>query len=118
MTKVYLWLDDIRDPKGKFVPDDRLHNRVIWCKSVYEAISAYSTWGNDLDDKDIRLVGISLDHDAGDYASKGGDYIKFLDWLEEHYPCDFPKITWEIHSMNPVGIENMERILRRNGVDI
>ncbi len=115
MTNVYLWLDDIRDPKDWINCGDRLRNRVIWCHSVNEAIRTYCTWGNDLNDEDVRLVGISLDHDAGDYASEGGDYIKFLDWLEEHYPCDFSKITWEIHSMNPVGIENMERIIKKNG---
>lgn len=41
----------------------------------------------------------------------GGDYIKLLDYLEEterNYPI-------RIHSMNPVGVENMRRIIRRNG---
>lgn len=41
----------------------------------------------------------------------GGDYIKILDWLEKtgrNYPI-------RIHSMNPVGVENMRRIIRRNG---
>ena len=55
---------------------------------------------------------IDIDHDAGDYARYGGgDYIKLLDWLEEtgrSYPI-------RIHSMNPVGRENMRRIIRRNG---
>ena len=54
---------------------------------------------------------IDIDHDAGIYASDGGDYIKLLDWLEEtgrNYPI-------RIHSMNPVGIANMRRIIQRNG---
>ena len=54
---------------------------------------------------------ISIDHDAGDYACDGGDYIRFLDWLEEtgrNYPI-------RIHSMNPVGVANMRRIIERNG---
>lgn len=41
----------------------------------------------------------------------GGDYIKLLDWFEEtgrNYPI-------HIHSMNPVGVENMRRIIKRNG---
>ena len=53
---------------------------------------------------------IDIDHDAGDYAHDGGDYIKLLDWLEEtgrNYPI-------RIHSMNPVGVENMRRIIERN----
>ena len=54
---------------------------------------------------------IDIDHDAGDYVSDGGDYIKLLDWLEEtgrNYPI-------HIHSMNTVGVENMRRIIERNG---
>jgi len=54
---------------------------------------------------------IDIDHDAGEYAQCGGDYIKLLDWLEEtgrNYPI-------RIHSMNPVGAANMRRIIQRNG---
>lgn len=54
---------------------------------------------------------IDMDHDAGDYAHLGGDYIELLNWLEEtgrNYPI-------RIHSMNPVGIANMRRIIERNG---
>ena len=54
---------------------------------------------------------IDMDHDAGEYTYYGGDYIHLLDWLEEtgrNYPI-------HIHSMNPVGVENMRRIIRRNG---
>ena len=51
-----------------------------------------------------------IDIDAGDYYKDGGDFIKLLDWLEEthrNYPI-------HIHSMNPVGIQNMRRIIERN----
>ena len=61
--------------------------------------------------RELSIDVIDLDHDAGDYAYDGGDYIKLLDWLEEterSYPI-------RIHSMNPVGVENMRRIIRRNG---
>ena len=54
---------------------------------------------------------IDIDHDAGDFAVYGGDYIKLLDWLEEtgrNYPI-------RIHSQNVVGRMNMEAICRRNG---
>lgn len=53
---------------------------------------------------------ISADHDAGDYAKYGGDYIKLLDWLEatgRSYPI-------HIHSMNPVGVQNMRAIIQKN----
>ena len=54
---------------------------------------------------------IDVDHDLGDYAQFGGDGVKLLDWLEEtgrNYPI-------RIHSQNPVGVENMRRIIQRNG---
>ena len=52
---------------------------------------------------------IDIDYDAGDYGPP--DYYKILDWLEEtgrNYPI-------RIHSMNAVGVENMRRIIQRNG---
>lgn len=54
---------------------------------------------------------IDIDHDAGEYVKGGGDYIKLLDWLEETGQ-NFPV---HIHSMNPVGVENMRRIIKKNG---
>ena len=60
-------------------------------------------------DNTIELI--DIDHDAGDEAYDGGDYINLLDWLERtgrNYPI-------RIHSMNPVGRENMRAIIRRNG---
>lgn len=98
-----LWIDDARPaPEG-----------YIWCKSVFMAksyIIKYSNhidWDNNLVDE-IELI--DIDHDAGDYACFGGDYIKLLDWLEEtgrNYPI-------RIHSANPVGVANMRRIIKRN----
>lgn len=91
-----IWIDDIRPaPEG--------YN---WCKSVNEAKRVILS--PNLDEK-IELL--DIDHDAGDYAIRGGDYIKLLDWLEEtgrNYPI-------HIHSMNPVGVENMRRIIQKNG---
>lgn len=94
-----LWIDDVRPaPTG-----------YEWVKTVDQAKMVI--------DINERLVGtsvielIDIDHDAGDYAQCGGDYIKLLDWLEEtgrNYPI-------HIHSMNPVGIQNMRAIIQRNG---
>ena len=61
--------------------------------------------------KNITIDLIDIDHDAGVYAIMGGDYIKLLDWLEKtgrNYPI-------RIHSQNPVGVQNMRRIIERNG---
>ena len=120
-----LWIDDVRPaPEG-----------YIWCKSVriaqhwieqaeYEQQYFYDNAMSCLKDMDqhgyysfMRMLNrreislIDIDHDAGDYASDGGDYIRLLDWLEEtgrNYPI-------RIHSANPVGVQNMRRIIERNG---
>ena len=58
-----------------------------------------------------KIEVIDLDHDAGEFAERGGDYIKLLDWLEEtgrNYPI-------RIHSLNPVEVQNMRAIIERNG---
>ena len=120
-----LWIDDVRPiPEG-----------YVWCKSVNEAkdiiirteariseimevatnrlnahdLRAYQSILKIAGRRDIELI--DIDHDAGDYAKDGGDYIKLLDWLEEtgrNYPI-------RIHSANPVGVQNMRRIIERNG---
>lgn len=128
-----LWIDDVR-------PTPHC-NGYVHCKSVNQTIDfiikmeyfrskliekreqfgpnarPVNTFGKNLSGTiqehidDITIELIDIDHDAGDYASDGGDYIKLLDWLEEtgrNYPI-------RIHSMNPVGRENMRAIIRRNG---
>lgn len=87
-----IWLDDIRPaPKG-----------YIWCKSVNTAKKV-------IESSKESISVIDCDHDLGDFASDGGDGIKLLDWLAEtnrFYPI-------HIHTMNPVGRENMLRLIRR-----
>lgn len=95
-----IWIDDIRPaPEG-----------YIWCKSVNEVIDTIS-----LSDEyfDLPITLIDMDHDAGDYASDGGDYIKFLDYCEECWGKDLP-FDIRIHSMNPVGRQNMLAICEKN----
>lgn len=100
-----LWIDDVRSAP----------NGYRWIKSVNEAkqsICDYEIMHKFSGGKAFyRIDLIDLDHDAGDFAYDGGDYIKLLDWLEEtgrNYPI-------HIHSANPVGIANMRRIIKRNG---
>ena len=92
-----LWIDDVRPaPEG-----------YVWCSTVNIAIAAIELW----EDLPEGIELIDTDHDAGDFACDGGDYIRVLDWLEEtgrNYPI-------RIHSMNPVGVANMRRIVERNG---
>lgn len=99
-----LWVDDLRQPPFGF-RQARSVNEAIMIIKDYETM--YKVSGG----KDIYAVElIDLDHDAGDYAKDGGDYIELLKWLEltkRAYPI-------RIHSMNPVGVENMRNIINRN----
>ena len=92
-----LWVDDVRaSPVG-----------YRWARSVTIA----RVWIKWAEKQHIPIELIDIDHDAGDYAKDGGDYIKLLDWLEatgRNYPI-------RIHSMNPVGVANMRAIIDRNG---
>lgn len=93
-----LWLDDVRSaPEGYIWLDtvNKVKNCIVWHEKLRETIEF-----------------LDLDHDLGyERQADGGDVIKLLDWLEEtgrNYPI-------RIHSQNPVGAENMRRIIERNG---
>lgn len=108
-----LWLDDLRPaPEG-----------YMWCKTVNEAKNAIvdananfvQSCKSGLPNENFIIDIISLDHDAGDYVSDGGDYIRLLDWLEWLYDGQDTHTKFHIHSMNPVGVANMRAIIQRNG---
>lgn len=100
-----IWVDDVRPAPAGYT----------WARTVNRAkeiiISNEELLRINLYKSTYCIELIDIDHDAGDYASDGGDYIKLLDWLEEtgrNYPI-------RIHSMNPVGVMNMRAIIQRNG---
>lgn len=97
-----LWIDDVRPAPDGYIRIKSVNTAKHWIEQIeYEAFT--------FDREEIELI--SIDHDAGDYASDGGDYIHLLNWLEEtgrNYPI-------RIHSANAVGVANMRRIIERNG---
>lgn len=95
-----LWVDDIRFPPS----DEWLH-----AVSVDQAKLAIQIY---LENEDGDLL-IDIDHDAGQYVEYGGDYIKLLDWLENSNIVT-DKFYFHIHSMNPVGVQNMKNIIQHN----
>ena len=104
---MFLWVDDLREPPKNGGIE------WLWARSVREAETAIMFYERQYWNDDIL---IDLDHDAGDYANMGGDYIKFLDWLEEKAVTENYHIDafFTIHSGNPVGRKNMENIIRKN----
>ncbi len=101
-----LWVDDVRPaPNGYY-----------WCRSVNEAkrviikeehsvcdpLNNYHPWNI------IELI--DIDHDAGDYANDGGNYIELLNWLEKtnrNYPL-------RVHTRNHMEAEEMRKIIKHN----
>ena len=90
-----IWLDDIREaPKGYH-----------WCYSVNETKKLIQL----CEQTNEHIEILDLDHDLGEYANDGGDGIRLVDWLAEthrFYPI-------RLHTMNPVGRENMQRTIDR-----
>jgi hypothetical protein len=90
-----IWLDDLRPAPLGFEA----------VRSVNEAIAVIT----EAEENGLEIELLDLDHDLGDYAEDGGDAIKLLDWLAERetfYPI-------EIHTANPVGRANRERMIER-----
>lgn len=99
-----IWVDDVRPaPHG-----------YVWCKTVNEAkqiITCVHEMHRIEHPQWLPCISLlDLDHDAGDCAQYGGDYIKILDWLEKQGWI----IPIRLHTMNPVGRENMRRIIQKN----
>ena len=109
-----IWIDDVRPAPEGWTWKRTVNDAWELIKCIY-AINFFKY--------DVEMVEISLDHDASDEYSKfGGDYIEILNKLEyyanistdwEQYIKKY--ISFHIHSQNPVGVENMRRIIRRNG---
>lgn len=89
-----IWLDDMREkPQG-----------YKWARSVNEAKMLIEE--AEAENEEILL---DLDHDLGVYESDGGDGIYLLDWLIERGTL-YPVL---LHTANPVGRMNMQRLLDR-----
>ena len=99
-----IWIDDLRPaPLG-----------YVWVKTINQAkeaiIETETRKLNSMYDMSFSIELIDIDHNAGDFACDGGDYVKLLDWMEEtgrNYPVHF-------HTANPVGRANMELIAKKN----
>ena len=97
-----VWLDDVRSPEK--------YGRVgwTWIKTFDAAIEVLATG---------EVTAISLDHDLGwastlgfhDPAERNGYHV--VCWMEE---CDVWPEEIFIHTANPVGRDNIIRVLQAN----
>ena len=95
---VKIWLDDERTaPKG-----------YMHFHSVNETIDFIKNSG-------YTNILLDLDHDLGEYSYDGGDAIKLILWLlENDYQNNkFYKFHFQIHTMNPVGRQNIQALIDR-----
>ena len=93
-----LWVDDLRPAPSGWQ----------WVKTTWQAELALKS------NKTIEII--SLDHDAGDFANCGGDYIEILKWLEReiHSGNNLHVPIIHLHTQNPVGRMNMRAIIYAN----
>ena len=90
-----IWLDDLRSAPSGYVTVQSVNKAIEMIKKA------------EAEGVDIEIL--DLDHDLGDFCNDGGDAINILDWLVERgtfYPV-------KLHTANPVGRANMERMLAR-----
>ncbi len=99
-NSVKIWLDDERD-----APSDYIH-----CHSVNETIKKIQ----ECEKNAVFIEELNLDHDLGEYANDGGDAIKLLDFLVQRET--FYKV--KLHTANPVGRANMQRVIDRYWIKI
>lgn len=99
-SKYYLWVDDVRPINYSRMPKgynplivDCYEHAIIWLKKLKVEGSK---------------VIVDLDHDLGTEKS-GYDIAKYM--VENDYPR--LNFHYRIHSMNPVGEENIRQLMRR-----
>jgi hypothetical protein len=107
---VYLWLDDIRDPK-KFSKADW-----TWVKTAAEAIAFFrqhpgqvecASLDHDLTQEQMVLGGYNaLIHDDG--VRSGYDVVCWLEQNPEYWPIE----GVAVHSQNPAGADRMKKVIR------
>ena len=91
-----IWLDDTR-----LCPDDFDY----WVRTASKCIGLIS---DNIDRKDIY---ISFDHDLG--ASQNGTGYDVAKWIEEYaYFNTINKISWDVHSQNPVGMQKITSAMK------
>ena len=89
-----IWLDDVRP-----MPEEFTH----WCKTPQQAI--YLLYNGSVEH-------ISFDHDLGLEEPQNGTMVaRFIE--ERAYEGEIPRLTWEIHSANPVGRYNIMAAMKK-----
>lgn len=97
-----VWLDDERDPKDLYIQSHfGSDGDEVWAKTADVAIAHLATG---------RVTSISLDHDLG-MSKTGMDVAKYIE--EQAFLGNLPRLVWNVHSLNPVGRQNIIRAMMK-----
>lgn len=96
--EIYIYIDDMRQP---LIPG------ALWVKSYDEAIVTLIDTTDLMDIDDFISLVVDFDHDLGERKT-GYDIAKWL--IDNRYIGKF-----RIHSMNPVGANNIRQLLKHYG---
>lgn len=94
-----IWVDDIRVA----APD------YVWCQSVNQAIGLIQNCITE----NSPITHLAIDHDAGEFYKKGGDYIKVLDYLEM---IGYKNLNIKILTNNPYAAQKYRLIIQKNRI--
>lgn len=106
----YIYVDDIRDDDTWYRQNLTGHDWLPYiCRDYQQTIDMLGV-------ADINNIIIDLDHDLGEgnemddtLAPSGYDICKYI--VENHIPL----VGFHLHTMNPVGRENMRQLLTHYG---
>ena len=109
---IYIYIDDIREDDSFF---NKLNNYThmnwtpIICHTAAEAIFFLNYYNNDANN-----IIIDLDHDLGEGNENELEPSGYAicKWIVEN---QIPLVGFHIHSMNPVGANNMRQLLTHYG---
>lgn len=104
---LYLFLDDIREADIPSITNQFKYYCVTKHVNEAKCFVLLAVMNG------INEIWFDLDHDLGDYASQGGDAIKFVDWLVEEFHDKNVIFKFHFHSMNPVGVQNMRNAVEK-----
>lgn len=107
-----LYLDDLRYPPDNH-PDWRIarnYHDALWHVKTY-GLPYHVSFDHDLADVHYGHSDDFMVSDRTPYEFTGYDFAKWLcDWIMDN-DCDLTDFTYNVHSANPVGAENIRRYM-------
>lgn len=107
MTIYKAYLDDVRETPIGYMRFYSVNSLFNFISSKIKAMGSYSN--------DKLIFHLDLDHDLGDFYADGGDGINLIKKLIENGYNELKNVEFYffLHTMNPVGKENMKALIDR-----